>query len=126
MKDVVENLASANIPQPQTLFVTVDPKRDTPEIMKQYISYFNEDFIGVTGDLGAIHGLTSALGIVAAYTVREDNPEEYDVDHTASMLLIDPQGRMRGKFTAPHTADSIVADYTAIVNALAPLQKAQL
>ena len=63
---------------------------------------------------------------MAAYTVREDNPEEYDVDHTASMLLIDPQGRMRGKFTAPHTADSIVADYTAIVNALAPLQKAQL
>jgi len=126
MKDVVETLASTEVPQPQTIFITVDPKRDTPEIMKQYISYFNEEFIGVTGDLGAVHQLTNALGIVAAYTVREDNPEEYDVDHTASMLLIDPEGRMRGKFTAPHTADSIVSDYTTLVKALTSLQSASL
>ncbi len=126
MKDVVEQLSVADVRVPQTLFISVDPKRDTPEIMKQYMSYFNEDFIGITGELGAVHQLTSALGIVTAYTVRENNPEEYDVDHTASMLLIDPQGRMRGKFTAPHTADAIVADYTTILKALDPVQSAQL
>lgn len=126
MKDVIEKIKTTDVPEPQTLFVSVDPKRDTPEIMKRYMSYFNEDFIGVTGELGAIHQLTNALGIVTAYTVRKDNPEEYDVDHTASMLLIDPMGRMRGKFTAPHSVDTIVSDYTTIVKALEPLQNASL
>ena len=126
MQDVVEQLKDFNVPQPQTVFVTVDPKRDTPEVMKNYVSYFNSDFIGVTGELNEVLQLTRTLGIVAAFTVREDDPNEYDVDHTASMLLIDPQGRMRAKLTAPHSADTIVTDYVTILNALAPAQSASL
>jgi len=76
--------------------------------------------------LNEVLQLTRTLGIVAAFTVREDDPNEYDVDHTASMLLIDPQGRMRAKLTAPHSADTIVTDYVTILNALAPAQSASL
>ena len=126
MQEVVEKLKDFKVPQPQTVFVTVDPKRDTPEIMNQYIGYFNSDFIGVTGELNQVHQLTQALGIVAAFTVHEDDPTAYDVDHTASMLLIDPLGRMRAKLTAPHEADSIVTDYVTLLNALEPAQRAAL
>ena len=126
MQEVVEQLKELNVPQPQTVFVTVDPKRDTPEVMKNYVNYFNSDFIGVTGELNEVHQLTRALGIVAAFTAHEDDPTQYDVDHTASMLLIDPQGRMRAKLTAPHTADTIVTDYVTILNALEPARSAAL
>lgn len=126
MQDVVEQLQAFNVPQPQTLFFTVDPKRDTPEVMKNYVGYFNSDFIGVTGELNEMLQLTKSLGIVAAFTAREDDPTQYDVDHTASMLLIDPQGRMRAKLTAPHAADTIVTDYVTLLNALAPAQSAAL
>ncbi len=126
MQDVVTQLKGKDVPQPQTVFVTVDPNRDTPDVLKNYIGYFNEEFVGVTGELNGIHQLTRALGIVAAYTAREDNPKEYDVDHTASMLLIDPQGRLRGKLTAPHTADTIVTDYITIMKTFVPTQSAAL
>ena len=126
MQDVVEQLKEFNVSQPQTVFVTVDPKRDTPEVMKNYVGYFNSDFIGVTGELNDVHQLTRALGIVSAFTVRKDDPTQYDVDHTASMLLIDPKGRVRAKLTAPHEADTIVADYVTLLNALDPTQSAAL
>jgi len=126
MQEVVEKLKEFNVPQPQTVFVSVDPKRDTPEVVKNYIGFFNTDFIGVTGELNEVLQLTRELGIVAAFTVREDDPNEYDVDHTASMLLIDPQGRMRAKLTAPHEADTIVTDYVTILKAFEPAQSAAL
>lgn len=126
MKDVVKQLESVDVPQPQTVFVSVDPNRDTPEVMKRYIGYFNPDFLGVTGELNEVHKFTKALGIVTAFTARADDPTQYDVDHTASMLLIDPEQRVRAKLSAPHTADAIVADYTAIVKALASTQAASL
>ncbi len=126
MQDVVAQLETMDVPQPQMIFVTVDPLRDTPEVMKNYVGYFNKDFIGVTGELNDIHQLIRALGIVAAFRVKEDNPDEYDVDHTASMLLVDPQRRVRAKLTAPHAADTIVTDYTTLMRALAPTQNALL
>lgn len=126
MQEVTEKLTEFNVPQPQTVFVTVDPKRDTPEVMKNYVNFFNSDFIGVTGELNEVLQLTRTLGIVAAFTAHEDNPSEYDVDHTASMLLIDPQGRMRAKLTAPHEVDTIVTDYVTILKAFEPAQSAAL
>lgn len=124
MQDVVTQLEPIDVPQPQTVFITVDPKRDTPEVMKNYVGYFNKDFIGVSGELNDIHQLTRALGIVSVFRAREDDPATYDVDHTASMLLVDPQRRVRAKLTAPHSADTIVSDYTTLMRALAPIQNA--
>lgn len=111
MKEVVSKLERQGHIPPQVVFVSVDPVRDTAEVMKQYVAYFNEDFIGVTGDVNDVHALSSSLGIVASFTANENDPENYSVDHTASLLLIDPQRRVRAKVTPPHEADKIVADY---------------
>ncbi len=117
MKNVASKLAEQNQEPPQIVFVSVDPMRDTSEIMKNYISYFDEEFIGITGELTSVHAMTSALGIVASFTANDADPDNYIVDHTASLLLIDPQKRMRAKISPPHEAETIVADYITILGA---------
>jgi protein SCO1/2 len=115
MDNVVDELAKNNTQPLQVVFVSVDPKRDTSEKLGQYMAYFNEDFKGITGELADVLAMTSDLGIVASYTTIEGT-SDYLVDHTASMLLVDPQGRIRAKFNAPHKAENIVNDFQKIVN----------
>ena len=118
MKNVVEKLTELDVQTlPQVVFVSVDPVRDTSEVMKNYIGYFNESFVGVTGDVNSLHDMTRALGIVASFTANEADPDNYIVDHTASLLLIDPQRRVRAKITPPHEADTIVTDYLTLISA---------
>lgn len=117
MKSVVEKLNERNEPAPQVVFVSVDPSRDTSEIMKNYISFFNEDFLGITGDQNEMHKFTRSLGIVASFTANDEDPENYIVDHTASMLVIDPKLRVRAKMSPPHEVETILADYMTIIAA---------
>ena len=117
MKNVVSKISEQQQIKPQIVFMSVDPVRDTSEIMKNYISFFDEEFVGITGDRNAMHALTSSLGIVASFTANPDDPENYIVDHTASLLLIDPQKRLRAKISAPHVAETIVDDYLTIIGA---------
>ena len=117
LKNVVTQLEEQGKEAPQIIFVSVDPVRDTSEVMKQYINYFDERFIGITGDMNKVHAMTSALGIVASFTANEDDPDNYVVDHSASMLLIDPQRRLRAKVTPPLEVDNIISDYLNIVAA---------
>ena len=67
--------------------------------------------------MNKVHEMTSALGIVASFTANEKDPDNYLVDHTASMLLIDPQRRLRAKVTPPLEAENIISDYLNIVAA---------
>jgi protein SCO1/2 len=117
MKNVVSKVSEQQQPKPQIVFMSIDPARDTSEVMKNYISFFDEEFVGITGDMNAVHALTSSLGIVASFTANASDPKNYSVDHTASLLLIDPQRRVRAKISAPHVADTIVADYLTMIGA---------
>lgn len=117
MKEVVAKVEEQGKEPPQIVFVSIDPARDTADIMKKYIGYFSDDFIGITGDVNKIHELSSSLGIVASFTANETEPENYGVDHTASLLLVDPQRRLRAKVTPPHEAEKISADYLTMISA---------
>ena len=118
---VVKRLEEEDAEPPQVVFVTVDPGRDSASRMKDYVAYFNDEFVGVTGDLNAIIELTSKLGIVVAFTANEENPEHYNVDHTASLLLIDPERRVRAKLNVPHEVDTIAADFLKLRTGLTKL-----
>jgi len=85
----------------QFVFVSVDPERDTLELLGKYVGYFNADFLAVTGADDALIPLTRQLGI---YTDREqpDSDGNYLVAHSSAVLLIGPQGRFLGVFQAPH------------------------
>jgi protein SCO1/2 len=117
MKNVVSKILEQQQTKPQIVFMSIDPARDTSEVMKNYISFFDEEFVGITGDMNTVHALTRALGIVASFTANAEDPKNYSVDHTASLLLIDPQRRVRAKISAPHVADTIVADYLTMIGA---------
>jgi len=96
------------------IFISVDPERDTPDKMGQFVSYFNADFIGVTGTTEAISQLTQQLGVIAARVDDAVDAENYLVDHTASILLIDPDGRFHALFSPPLKAEDIAADFIRI------------
>jgi protein SCO1/2 len=96
-------------------FVSVDPQRDTPEQLARFVTYFNGDFIGVTGEPKAIEALTGQLGVLFMQVSNAASPDSYLVDHTASVFLIDPEGRYHAVFTPPLDADAISADVRAML-----------
>ncbi|MBE9516346.1 MAG: SCO family protein [Proteobacteria bacterium] len=90
----------------QYIFISVDPKRDTTEKLKSYVSYFNKDFIGITGKHEQIQALSKQIGAMHEI-VTIPGKDEYYVNHTSSIFLIDPGMRYRAAFTAPHNPDAI-------------------
>ena len=112
---VEQQLADRGITEPElrTVFVSVDPRRDTPERLSEYVNYFNEDFIGVSGKPEVLDKLTRKLGTV--YHIGEpDQQGEYLVDHSASIFLFDPSARLVSVFTTPHKADNIAERFLAV------------
>jgi len=95
------------------IMVSVDPERDPPELLQQYVAAFNRDFIGVTGDPAEIAHLGDSLGIGFA-KVHGASSASYQIDHSSNVLLIDPQVRLHGIFAAPHVARDLVAGFVEI------------
>ncbi len=99
----------------QIYFVSVDPDRDSPELLADYVTYFNPDFKGATAPLDQLTPLTRSLGI--AHTIRnktDDNPH-YDVDHSTAIVLINPQAEYAGLFGAPQEAQAMARDMARII-----------
>ena len=101
-------------PLPRIVLVSVDPERDTPELLAQYIAYFGDDNLGITGELAEVRKLTKSLGIFFDKSEREDG--SYLVDHSSAVLLIDPNGEFRALFSSPHEPGNYVHDIPIIVN----------
>jgi len=99
------------------VFISVDPERDTPEKLARFVSYFNKNFIGVTGTEQQIEQFTRELGIMHMRVAAEENATAYLVDHTASVLLIDPDGRYHAVFSPPLSAGKISDDFRKILKA---------
>ena len=100
----------------QTVFVSVDPKRDTPARLAQYVPYFSSDFIGVTGKEAELSRLGRNLGSIFVVHEPEPGQSHYLVDHSSAVLLINPSGQLQAVFTAPHQQESMVRDFQAIRN----------
>ncbi|HYQ72014.1 MAG TPA: SCO family protein [Gammaproteobacteria bacterium] len=96
------------------VFISVDPERDTPELLARFVSYFNGDFIGVTGKPESIEPLSRQLGVLYMRVASGDNPGSYLMDHTAGVFLVDPRGKYHAVFMPPLAAGKIVADFEAI------------
>lgn len=93
------------------VFITVDPERDTAQQLAGFVKYFNSDFTGVTGTPENIDKLTRELGILHMKVGADENGSAYLVDHTASVLLFDPDGRYHAVFSPPLNAASISHDF---------------
>ena len=74
-------------------FISVDPERDTPDIMKDYLNSFENNFVGITGDPEKIYLLSQSWGIISQKIFKDDG--EYNVDHSSPVLLL-----KNGKYVA--------------------------
>lgn len=97
----------------QYVFISVDPGRDTPKMLGDYVSYFDAKFIAATGKDDELKQLANPLGIKFARGIGTDT--EYFVNHSSAMLLIDPQGRYYAHFRAPHYSEEIVESFKQVV-----------
>lgn len=78
----------------QVLFVTVDPARDTPARLKEYVSYFHKDFMGLTGSKEEIDRVTKIFHVQSKINRKTNDDTNYSVDHNASLFVIDQSGRL--------------------------------
>ena len=86
--------------------VTVDPDRDSPKKLKEYLNNFSDSFIGLTGSLDQIYNFATKVN-APFNPISNNNDPYYTVDHTGSIVLIDPNGNYAGFFRAPHNEDDI-------------------
>lgn len=98
----------------QVIMITVDPERDTTERLANYVPYFDSEFIGLSSDVATTTAFAKQLGILFVKrdqeTTDDKNADFYQVDHSASIILINPQGQWGGVITAPHKTDEISED----------------
>jgi protein SCO1/2 len=97
----------------QYIFVSVDGQRDTPEKLAEYVNYFDPQFIGASGTEEQVNALTRQLGIVYIRQ-PEATAGQYFIDHSATIVLINPQGEIAAQFMAPHAVATIVERYIKI------------
>jgi protein SCO1/2 len=83
----------------RVVMVTVDPARDAVEQLASYVPYFNSEFTGVTGEFLDIHRF--ATGLNTPFRKVPGQGENYQVDHSANVVLINPRGDYHGFFKAP-------------------------
>jgi protein SCO1 len=92
---------------PQIVLVTVDPERDTPEVLARYVGYFGEGVTGVTGAVEEIRALAEPLGV---YFEKSSLDDDYAMGHSTAVLVVGPDAALRALFTAPHEVDAFVHD----------------
>ena len=99
---------------PQVIFISVDPERDTVDMMGEYVQYFDPSFKGVTGEEKLIEALTLQLGSVYMQMPGSEDDENYLMDHSSAILALNPQGKLVAYINPPHTPENILKALEAI------------
>ena len=114
MKQALEELGP-KADQVQVLFVTVDPQRDTPERIQEYVDHFNPGFIGLSGSESDLAKVWNDYGVFRQ-VVQGTSAAGYLVDHTARVTIIDQQGNLRVSFPFDTPVADIVHDLSLLLN----------
>ncbi len=107
---IKEDLPSANF---NTVLVTLDPDRDSAERLDEYIGYFDETMLGVTGTYENIQSFTSSLSV---FYQRINKEEGYDFNHTASIFVFDKDGSLFATMSPANTVGELESDFFTILN----------
>lgn len=101
---------------PQVVMVSVDPERDTVDRMNSYVASFNPHFIGAVGDEDQTDALKKQLHIVSG-KLKLDGPwgNKYTINHSAEIMLFNPDAKLQAYLSYPHKADQMISDYKSIL-----------
>lgn len=111
---------ASDLPIPTTLFVSVDPERDDPEIIANYTDFFGDNILGATGSDEELMRLGRQLGAVYVDVEGDEFPDGYTVDHTGSVFLINPDAELVANFPLPHRAEDMLSDYRTLLTGAGP------
>lgn len=103
---------------PQVVLISIDPEKDSINVLKQYVNAFNPHFIGATGSENTLKNMTSEMGIAYAKVALQNNPdnENYSMEHTGTIMAFNPNGELKAFFTTPHLASSLAKDYQMLIS----------
>ena len=107
---IIEDLPSKNF---NTVLVTLDPDRDTPERLDEYIGYFDESMLGVTGTYEDIQAFASSLSV---FYQRINKDEGYDFNHNASIFVLDKDGSLFATMSPANPVSELKDDFYTILN----------
>jgi len=114
MSDVKESLGeySDNL---RVFLVSVDPDRDKPKNLRQYLDNFDKNFKGLTGEIDQIYKFSTQVNAPFFPVVNSPEPN-YTVDHSGSLVLISPEAKYAGFFRAPHDTANITKALASLLN----------
>ena len=97
--------AKEGVEDVQVVMVSVDPDRDTPDVLANYVRFFHPSFIGVTGEYARLYTVSRQMNIAFSYIPIDE--ENYLVTHNGEIMMLDPDGNNVGFFKAPadHAGD---------------------
>ena len=98
----------------QVLFVTIDPERDTADLLSRYVPAFHPSFLGLRGDAEATARVAKEFKVLYQ-KVPGQTPDSYTMDHSAGLYLLDPQGRLRVFESHGQGAEAIAHDLAQLL-----------
>ncbi|MFT6050976.1 MAG: protein SCO1/2 [Halioglobus sp.] len=99
LNQFLESIEGTEAEDTAVVMISVDPARDTVPVLAEYVPFFNPDFTGVTGEFLDVHGFATSLN--TPFRKVPGQGENYQVDHSANVVLINPRGDYHGFFKAP-------------------------
>ncbi len=99
----------------RTIYVTVDPDRDTPAVLKSDLDLFDLDAVGLTGSRAAIDAVVKQYGASYQITPTPESAAKYSVSHSTTLYLIDGEGTLRTELPYEATVDEVVAGVKALL-----------
>lgn len=117
------------IEPPRVVFISVDPERDKLAQLQQYAAFYHASFVGVTGEQATVDRLCQSIGVFYERVYYQDGrpldpqpsapvpaelKDSYLINHSASIFLVNPAGRLHAIFTAPHDPRTMIRDLAAI------------
>lgn len=99
------------LPKPDVLLVSADPERDTPERLREYLGFFGDSFHGLTGDIDTLQALAKSMNGVFVHRTEGDRML---VDHSAHVVLVNPDGEMAAVIQPPHKPEAVAKAYQQI------------
>ncbi|AJC15861.1 SCO family protein [Pandoraea sputorum] len=116
LNQVMQKLGADDAQRVQVLFVTVDPQRDSAELMGQYVPAFNPAFVGLRPeDDAALKELTKSFRVVVN-KVEGSTPNNYTIDHTAGIYVFDPNGQLRLFMRPDEPVDAMAKDLKTLLS----------
>ena len=103
---------------PEVVMVSLDPDRDSLAKLEHYVHVFNPHFFSARGDEEAVAEMTHEMGIVYAKIAHKgsEDAQSYDIEHTGTVMLFNPQGKLSAFFTTPHHSEQLAQDYQLLVS----------